>query len=140
VFIPEPLIVRHPVPYGAQLRRDKAIAAFDRARCSVTRPSSSRNLALVDWRCAIFKLIDNISSHVRIHQPIVGNRQYGAGAAASPSKKGISVLHSSRNPEAPVGNARRKKFNSRPVAPTRYNHQFIATISGVLSGHNDLVV
>jgi hypothetical protein len=28
VFIPEPLIVRHPVPYGPELRRDEAIAAF----------------------------------------------------------------------------------------------------------------
>src|SRR5439155_23164068 len=27
-FIPEPLIVRHPVPYGPELRRDEAIAAF----------------------------------------------------------------------------------------------------------------
>src|SRR5688572_3956436 len=28
VFIPEPLIVRHPVSYGLELRRDEAIAAF----------------------------------------------------------------------------------------------------------------
>jgi len=28
VFIPEPLKVRHPVPYGPELRRDEAIAAF----------------------------------------------------------------------------------------------------------------
>src|SRR6266513_3033564 len=28
VFIPRPLIVRHPVPYGPELRRDEAIAAF----------------------------------------------------------------------------------------------------------------
>ena len=28
MFIPEPLIVRHPVPYGPELRRDEAIAAF----------------------------------------------------------------------------------------------------------------
>ena len=28
VFIPEPLIVRHPVPYRPELRRDEAIAAF----------------------------------------------------------------------------------------------------------------
>ena len=28
VFIPELLIVRHPVPYGPELRRDEAIAAF----------------------------------------------------------------------------------------------------------------
>jgi hypothetical protein len=28
VFIPEPLMVRHPVPYGPELRRDEAIAAF----------------------------------------------------------------------------------------------------------------
>src|SRR5207245_8046040 len=28
VFIPEPLIGRHPGPYGAELRRDEAIAAF----------------------------------------------------------------------------------------------------------------
>ncbi len=28
VLIPEPLIVRHPVPYGPELRRDEAIAAF----------------------------------------------------------------------------------------------------------------
>src|SRR5438552_13951602 len=28
VFIPEPLIVRHPVPYGPELCRDEAIAAF----------------------------------------------------------------------------------------------------------------
>ena len=26
--IPEPLMVRHPVPYGPELRRDEAIAAF----------------------------------------------------------------------------------------------------------------
>jgi hypothetical protein len=28
VFIAEPLIVRHPVPYGPKLRRDEAIASF----------------------------------------------------------------------------------------------------------------
>ena len=28
MFIPEPLIVRHPVPYGPQPRRNEAIAAF----------------------------------------------------------------------------------------------------------------
>ena len=28
VFLPESLIVRHPVPYGPELRRDEAIAAF----------------------------------------------------------------------------------------------------------------
>src|SRR5712691_9633426 len=28
VFIPEPLIVRHPVPYGPELRRDEVIAAL----------------------------------------------------------------------------------------------------------------
>ena len=28
VFIPEPLIVRYPVPYGTELHRDEAIAAF----------------------------------------------------------------------------------------------------------------
>jgi hypothetical protein len=28
VFIPEPLLGRHPVPYGPELRRDEAIAAF----------------------------------------------------------------------------------------------------------------
>ena len=28
MFTPEPLIVRHPVPYGPELRRDEAIEAF----------------------------------------------------------------------------------------------------------------
>jgi hypothetical protein len=28
LFIPKPLIVHHPVPYGTELRRDEAIAAF----------------------------------------------------------------------------------------------------------------
>ena len=28
VIIPEPLLVRHPVPYGPKLRRDEAVAAF----------------------------------------------------------------------------------------------------------------
>ena len=28
MFIPEPLIARRPVPYGPELRRDEAIAAF----------------------------------------------------------------------------------------------------------------
>ena len=42
VVIPEPLVVRDPVPHRTEPRGDEAIAALLPCRCSVTRPASSR--------------------------------------------------------------------------------------------------